>query len=111
MADAPYRRLPFQMGDPNVRFLSWLRDLTPAVARPRAGRTPRRSSRRETPTPRLRVEALEGRCCPAGYAITDLGTLGGAASWANAINTAGQVVGNAQTAGGLYHPFRYSGGV
>jgi probable HAF family extracellular repeat protein len=58
------------------------------------------------------VERLEDRCCPsASYVVTDLGTLGGAGSLANAINSIGQVVGSAQIAIGTYHPFLYSGGV
>jgi probable HAF family extracellular repeat protein len=56
------------------------------------------------------VEQLEDRWCPS-YTITDLGTLGGAASTANAINGAGQVVGAAQVKSGSYHPFLYSAGV
>src|SRR5438874_4304950 len=81
-----------------MRLLSWLRTRKPV-------------GKRRKSVARLRVEHLEDRRCPAGYAITDLGALGGTTSWANAINNAGQVVGNAQTAGGLYHPFLYSGGV
>jgi probable HAF family extracellular repeat protein len=55
---------------------------------------------------------LEVRCCPSpAYSVTDPGTLGGAGSLANAINSTGQVVGTAQTASGSYHPFLDSGGV
>jgi probable HAF family extracellular repeat protein len=57
------------------------------------------------------VEVLEDRWCPSSYSVTDLGTLGGATSQANAINGAGQVAGVAQIASGSYHPFLYSGGV
>jgi probable HAF family extracellular repeat protein len=59
------------------------------------------------------LERLEDRWCPStsSYSITDLGTLGGATSQANAINGAGQVVGVAQVASGSHHPFLYSGGV
>ena len=47
----------------------------------------------------------------SGGVMTDLGTLGGARGYAQGINDLGQVVGVAQTAGGLVHPFLYSGGV
>ena len=43
--------------------------------------------------------------------MTDLGTLGGANSVANAINNAGQIVGQADPASGAGHAFLYSGGV
>jgi probable HAF family extracellular repeat protein len=53
------------------------------------GRNLRRSARRKPATARLHVEGLEERCCPsASYTVTDLGTLGGAASYAYAINNA-----------------------
>jgi probable HAF family extracellular repeat protein len=80
-----------------MRFFSWLHD-----------RTPRKKPLRSRP----HVEVLEDRWCPsASYSVTDLGTLGGADSQANAINSIGQVVGSAQIANGTYHPFLYSGGV
>ena len=41
----------------------------------------------------------------------DLGTLGGAGTWANGVNDAGQVVGCSQTSSGSGHAFLYSGGV
>lgn len=44
-----------------------------------------------------------------GY--TDLGTLGGANSYAMAINDNGQIVGNSQVASGYCHAFLWSGGV
>lgn len=49
---------------------------------------------------------------PAGYTITDLGTLGGTTSMANAINNSGQIAGTSTTAGdAASHAFRYSAGV
>ena len=46
------------------------------------------------------------------YQVTDLGTLGGAASYATGINSSGQVSGVSQISGGtLEHAFLYSGGV
>lgn len=47
----------------------------------------------------------------AGSGLQDLGTLGGASSYARAINDAGQVAGYAINAAGLGHAFRYAGGV
>ena len=42
--------------------------------------------------------------------MTDLGTLGGFDSFAYGINSSGQIVGQAQTASGVYHAFVYSKG-
>src|SRR5947207_2629739 len=42
--------------------------------------------------------------------MADLGTLGGASSYAYGINNLGQVVGTAQTSAGVYHAFLYSDG-
>src|SRR5262249_18224209 len=68
-----------------------------------------RTPRRPTGT-RLRVEALEDRCVPALYAATDLGTLGGRSVYAADLNQAGQVVGEADTAGGVSHAFLWDNG-
>jgi probable HAF family extracellular repeat protein len=43
-----------------------------------------------------------------GSGITDLGTLGGGSSTGYAINTDGQVTGEAVTAGGVIHAFLYT---
>jgi probable HAF family extracellular repeat protein len=45
------------------------------------------------------------------YTITDLGTLGGAASYAYGINNRGQVTGYSDTTNGLQHAFLYSSGM
>jgi len=45
------------------------------------------------------------------YHVTDLGTLGGNTSSAFTISEDGEIVGNADTAGGNAHAFLYSGGV
>jgi probable HAF family extracellular repeat protein len=57
------------------------------------------------------VERLEDRRCPASYAITDLGTLGGTFSRADAINNSGQVVGEANTTvAGIFHAYLWTPG-
>ena len=43
------------------------------------------------------------------YRLTDLGTLGGRSSIALAVNDAGQVVGQSDTAAGVKHAFLYDG--
>jgi probable HAF family extracellular repeat protein len=43
------------------------------------------------------VECLEDRCLPSGYAITDLGTLGGSSSSGYGVNAAGHVAGGSLT--------------
>ena len=45
-----------------------------------------------------------------GAAVTDLGTLGGASSRAHAINAAGEVVGESETAGGAVQAFLWKSG-
>jgi probable HAF family extracellular repeat protein len=59
---------------------------------------------------RPRFELLEDRCLLSSYAVTDLGTLGGASSSAYGINASEQVVGHSLTAGGLDHAFVYGNG-
>ena len=44
------------------------------------------------------------------YTVTDLGTLGGTNSFAYAINSTGQVVGQADNSAGTGEPFLYSNG-
>src|SRR5262249_6035677 len=76
-----------------------LRRLNPL---PRRSRKPVSQSRRDQA--RLRLEALEDRCLPS-YTIADLGTLGGPARVAYAINKSGQACGSARTANGSSHAF------
>lgn len=54
----------------------------------------------------VRWDPVEG----GGWAITDLGTLGGETGWGNRINSAGTVVGRADLATARYHAFRADGG-
>jgi probable HAF family extracellular repeat protein len=72
------------------------------------------ASKRNTPRPERKarpvLEGLEDRCLLA-YALTDLGTLGGIASYAYGINDAGTVVGSSMVTGFRYsHAYTYSGG-
>jgi probable HAF family extracellular repeat protein len=91
-------------------FTSLLRGLIPRSAG--AGGFRYWSARRKPAARRLHLESLEDRWCPS-YSITDLGTLGGAGSYAYAINNANpvQVVGEADTTSGFGHAFLYSSGV
>ncbi len=57
------------------------------------------------------IAPLAGVAHAQSYKLIDLGTLGGAASDAKALNAKGQVVGEATTAGGQSHAFLYDGGV
>ncbi len=45
------------------------------------------------------------------YSVTDLGSLGGSTAVAHGINASGQVVGEADTAAGIRHAFRYDGSI
>jgi probable HAF family extracellular repeat protein len=54
---------------------------------------------------------LEDRCLLSTYTLTDLGTLGGASSYAYGLNNAGQVVGVAQLANLQQHAFVWDNGV
>jgi probable HAF family extracellular repeat protein len=89
-------------------YPSLLRVLIPSSAG--AGRIPSRAARRKPAARRLHLESLEDRWCPS-YTITDLGTLGGATSYAYAINKTGEVAGQAQLPNGINNAFLYSGGV
>jgi probable HAF family extracellular repeat protein len=85
--------------------------------RRRAGVVPARRLLRSIASGLAGATAAAATLCWAGaahaapYAVTDLGTLGGPTSYARGINRHGQVVGNADTAGGKTHAFLYSNGV
>src|SRR5262249_14466394 len=87
----------------------WFRTLFDSTKQRRSGTPVRRTPRRPTAS-RLRVEALEDRCVPALYAVTDLGTLSGTYSHAADVNELGQVVGYAATADGFSHAFLWENG-
>src|SRR5262249_52052844 len=75
-----------------------------SASKPAATAAPRR------PRPADRRESLGFRPLTTTYHITDLGTLGGSSSEANAINAWGHVVGWASDATGARHAFLYRDG-
>src|SRR5262245_28522978 len=87
----------------------WFRTLLDSMKPRRSGTPIRRTPRRPTGT-RLRVEALEDRCVPALYAVTDLGTLVGSYTTAADLNQAGQVVGTDYTWDHLGRAFLWENG-
>lgn len=92
-----------------MSFPSW-RSLHSALASRRGQGNLRRSGSPRTATLRPNLEVLEVRCVPTLYTVTDLGTLGGYASYATDLNEAGQVVGYGDTAQGLFHAFVWDNG-
>jgi probable HAF family extracellular repeat protein len=93
-----------------MSFNSWLQNLRSALAPSRGQRHHRRRNSLRARAHRLNLEALEDRCVPAVYAVTDLGTIGGYYSTASDLNQAGQVVGQAGTADGLGQAFLWENG-
>ncbi|MFN2567093.1 MAG: hypothetical protein ABR499_19010, partial [Gemmatimonadaceae bacterium] len=55
--------------------------------------------------PKAEVDAVGARAAASGYAVTDLGTLGGTSSSAHAINEKGEIVGSSSTKSDGGHAF------
>jgi probable HAF family extracellular repeat protein len=89
---------------------SWLQDLRSAFAPSRHQSRHRQRGYRRAATHRPNLEILPDRCVPAVYAVTELGTLGGAFSLTSDLNEAGQAVGHARTADGSDHAFLWNRG-
>jgi hypothetical protein len=71
-----------------MRCFSWLRNATSDLVDAHTIASRHYTRHRKPAAARLHLEPLEDRCCPSTtYSITDLGTLGGANSQANAINS------------------------
>src|SRR5262245_53227428 len=87
----------------------WFRTLFDSMKQRRSGNPVRRTPRWPTAS-RLRVEALEDRCVPALYAVTDLGALGDNGTSAADLNQSGQVVGTAYNGHHLGRAFLWENG-
>src|SRR5262249_50058498 len=90
------------MSNPERRVLMSLRSSSGGMIR-------RPTPRKSPPARPLALERLEDRCL-LSYSITDLGTFGGPSSLAYNINSAGPVVGYAQSARGVSDAFLWQNG-
>src|SRR5438105_847117 len=94
-----------------MSFPSWLQNLRSALAPRRMERQHRQRRSPRPATHRPRLEALEDRCVPSTYSVTNLGTLGGGYASASAVNASGQVAGLSSLASGDTHAVLWQGGV